>query len=53
MDVNLEKIDAMVSDRDAREHDFYLQVYSEPRKVAFDRAELMRSLNYEIAILRV
>jgi hypothetical protein len=53
MDVDLEKIDAMLSDRDAREHDFYSHVYSEPRKTAFDQAELMHSLNSEIAVMRV
>ena len=53
MDVDLEKVDAMLSDRDSREHDFYSQVYSGQRKTAFDQAELMHSLNSEISVLRV
>jgi hypothetical protein len=53
MDVSLEKIDTMLSDRDAREHDFYLQVYSESRKPVFDQAESMHSLNSEISVMRV
>ncbi len=53
MDVSLDKIDAMLSDRDAREHEFYSQVYSESLRTVFDNAELVHSLDGEISILRV
>jgi hypothetical protein len=53
MDENLKKIEEILNDQDSREHDFYLQVYGESRKAAFDHAAVMHSLDAEISILRV